>query len=48
MNLETIMWTVLPNGTEGRKLKFSLYLSPQLGAGLTGYLVDYPNFYNWA
>src|SRR6266850_7891725 len=48
MSLETIMWTVLPTGIEGRKLKFSLSLSPQLGATALLGSGSFPGFRVWA
>src|SRR6266536_1750872 len=45
MSLETIMWTVLPTGIDGRTLNFSLYLSPQLNA--TALLGTFPVFGVW-
>lgn len=52
MTTETITWTALPNGISGSlgpggKLLLSVYISPQLSAGGTPTLGQFPDFHDW-
>ncbi len=48
MATQTIVWTVLPNGVSGGKLRMSVFVSPRLTAdGPTGTLAPFTDWLGW-
>lgn len=47
LKTQRIIWTALPNGLAGSRLKLSVFVSPRLYIDSNGALSDFPDFANW-